>query len=201
MHDIIKVFLVLSLVLFTTSCTVYTEKQSEALSSSIYAAKDSMDVARIDLADKYVAESTRLVKPPKKRIDIQSVYKKSVDISSNGKLNQASVVKQRVVVIPEKYRTDAVIVVSSAEYQKLLEDKETYEQIKKDNLSLVEVKAAVDSELIRQTDNRDKMVNDLNIMQKKLIEKDLAILRRNIFIVALIGTIGAGAYLRLKGIL
>lgn len=198
---IIKAFLLLSLVLVTTSCTVYTEKQSEALSSSIYAAKDSMDVARIDLADKYVEESTRLVRPPKKRINIQSVYKKNTNTAPDDKTSLTSNAKQRVVVIPEKYRTDAVIVVSSAEYQELLKDKETYEQIKADNASLLDVKKAVDEELIQQMNNRDKMVNDLNVMQKKLIEKDLAILRRNIFIVVLIGSIGAGVYLRLKGIL
>lgn len=201
MHSIIKAFLLLGLALIATSCTVYTEKQSEALSSSIYAAKDSMDVARIDLADKYVEESTRLVRPPKKRIDIQSIYKKSANITSDGKPKLISNAKQRVAVIPEKYRTDAIVVVSSAEYQELLKDKETYDQIKADNASLIDVKKAVDEELIRQINNRDKMVNDLNVMQKKLVEKDLAILRRNIFIVILIGSIGAGVYLRLKGIL
>lgn len=200
MHSIIRAFLILNLVLFATSCTVYTEKQSQALSSSIYAAKDSMDAARIDLADKYVEESTRLVRPPKKRIDIQSVYKKNTNVVSNNK-TKTTASKQRVVIVPEKYKADDVIVVSSAKYQTLLEDKETYEQIKKDNANLIDVKKSVDAELIRQMDNKDKMINDLNVMQKKLIEKDLAILRRNIFIVVLIGSIGAGVYLRLKGIL
>ena len=50
-----------------SSCTIYTEKQSQALSRTIYATKDSLDEARIDLADKYSAEATRLVKPPKKK--------------------------------------------------------------------------------------------------------------------------------------
>ena len=47
----------------------------------------------------------------------------------------------------------------------------------------------------------DKMVRDLNIMQRKLVEKDLAILQRNIIIVVLLGTIGVATYLRIKGIL
>ena len=50
-------------------------------------------------------------------------------------------------------------------------------------------------------DNRDKMINDLNIMQKKLVEKDLAILQRNIIILGLLAAIGGATYLRIKGIL
>jgi len=47
----------------------------------------------------------------------------------------------------------------------------------------------------------DKMIKDLNIMQKKLVEKDLAILQRNVVIVILLLTIGGATYLRIKGIL
>ena len=47
----------------------------------------------------------------------------------------------------------------------------------------------------------DKMIRDLNTMQKKLLEKDLAILQRNIIIAVLLVSIGAGVYLRMKGIL
>jgi hypothetical protein len=45
------------------------------------------------------------------------------------------------------------------------------------------------------------MVRDLNIMQKKLIEKDLAILQRNIAIIFLLVIMGGATYLRIKGIL
>jgi sialic acid synthase SpsE len=47
-------------------------------------------------------------------------------------------------------------------YQKLLKDKETYEQIEKDNAFLVETKKLIDEELIRQMEYNDKMVRDLN---------------------------------------
>jgi hypothetical protein len=184
------------------SCTVYTEKQTEALSRTVYASKDALDAARIDLADKYISETTRLVKPPKKRIDIQPVYKKNIDnISSQSKVKPTFINKQRVVVIPEKYRNDTVVVVSSEEYQQLLKDKETYEQIEKDMAFVSETKQAVDQELIRQMEYNDKMIKDLNIMQKKLIEKDLAILQRNIVIILLAAFIGIAGYLRIKGIL
>lgn len=184
------------------SCTVYTEKQSEALSRVVYATKDSLDAARIDLADKYATESTRLVKPPKKRIELQAIYKKNIDnITSSNKVTPTVINKQRVIVVPEKYKNDTLVVVSSEEYQQLLKDKEIYEQIEKDNAQLTEAKNAVDEELIKQIEFNNKMVQDLNIMQRKLVEKDLAILQRNIIIVSLFVAIGAGVYLRMKGIL
>ena len=195
-------FYVLILCMVVSSCTIYTEKQSEALSRSVYATKDSLDTARLDLADTYANESTRIVRPPKQRIDIKPVYKKNIDnISSQSKVKPTIINKQRVLIIPEKYKNDTVVVVSSEEYQQLLKDKETYEQIEKDNASLVETKKLVDEELIRQMEYNDKMVRDLNIMQKKLVEKDLAILQRNILIIILLATIGGATYLRIKGIL
>ena len=192
--------------LLLSSCTVYTEKQSEALSKVVYASKDSMEAARIDLADKYVTETTRLVRPPKNRIKIESVYQKSVQqhietIGSGSNREPIPVNKQRMVIIPEKYRADTVVVVSTEEYQRLLKDKETFAQIQRDNEGLAEAKETVDNELIRQLENRDKMINDLNLMQKKLVEKDLAILQRNVIIVLLITAMGGAAYLRIKGIL
>jgi len=191
--------------LLLSSCTVYTEKQSEALSKVVYASKDSMEAARIDLADKYITETTRIVRPPKNRIPIESVYKK-IDhhigtVSSGSKLDPVPVGKHRTVIIPEKYRNDTVIVVNTDEYNQLLKDKEIFIQIQKDTADLLDAKKQVDDELIRQMENRDKMINDLNMMQKKLVEKDLAILRRNILIVLLIAAMGGATYLRIKGIL
>ena len=202
MHSVIKAFFVFSLVLFATSCTVYTEKQSEALSRSVYATKDSLDNARFDLADNYANETIRLVKPPKKRIGVLPVYKKNIDIiSTQHKATPVIINKQRVLIIPEKYKNETVVVVNSEEYQQLLKDKETYEQIEKDNKSLYETNQLVDQELIRQMEYNDKMIRDLNTMQKKLIEKDLVILQRNILIAGLLILIGAGVYLRMKGVL
>jgi hypothetical protein len=82
-----------------------------------------------------------------------------------------------------------------------LKDKETFAQIKKDFENLTTVRDQVDQELIRQMEYNDKMIKDLNIMQKKLVEKDLAILQRNIIIVVLLLAIGGATYLRIKGIL
>jgi len=195
-------FIVFFLIFIFSGCTVYTEKQSEALSRAVYATKDSLESARIDLADKYSTESTRLVKPPKNRIDVRAIYKKNIDnITSSNKATPTIINKQRVIVVPEKYKNDTLVVVSSEEYQQLLKDKETFAQIEKDNAQLIETKKEVDNELIKQSEYSNKMIRDLNSMQKKLVEKDLAILQRNIIIAALLGSIAVGIYLRIKGIL
>ena len=196
---------ILTLGLF--SCTVYTEKQSEAISQTVYATKDSLDKARIDLADEYANQTTRLIKPPKKRIAIESIYKPNIDViasqskPTNSVGQQVPVSKQRVIIIPEKYKGDTVVVVSSAEYQQLLKEKQVHSQLQKDFENLNTVRIQVDQELIKQMEYNDKMIKDLNIMQKKLVEKDLAILQRNIVIVLLLAAIGGATYLRIKGIL
>lgn len=195
-------FIIFFLIFIFSGCTVYTEKQSEALSRVVYATKDSLESARIDLADKYSTESTRLVKPPKNRIDVKAVYKKNIDnITSSNKATPTVINKQRVIVVPEKYKNDTLVVVSSEEYQQLLKDKETFAQIEKDNAELMVARDVVDQELIRQMEYNDKMIRDLNTMQRKLVEKDLAILQRNITIVILMAIIGIGIYFRIKGIL
>jgi hypothetical protein len=197
-----RISLLFLVCLFFSSCTVYTEKQSEALSRTVYATKDSFDQARIDLAEKYSVETTRLVKPPKKRIEVKPIYKKNIDIvASQNKNSQNLANQQRVLIIPEKYKLDTVVVVSSKEYEELLKEKEIYEQIKKDFDTLSSTRSQVDEELSRQMEYRDKMIRDLNTMQKKLVEKDLAILQRNITIVILLILIGAGTYLRIKRII
>lgn len=202
MKNLVKILFFCFLFLVLAACTVYTEKQSQALSKAVYATRDSFEAARIDLADSYSAEAARIVHPPKERVDVKSVYKKNIDVIGSASKPVSRVTsKQRIVIIPEKYRNDVVVVVSSEEYQNLLKDKEVMSQLQKDFESLTLVKQEVDQEIIKQQEYSNKMIKDLNIMQKKLVEKDLAILQRNIVIVGLFLTIGGGIYLRIKGIL
>jgi hypothetical protein len=201
MSTIGKAILICILMLYVTSCnTVYTEKQTEALSRVVYATKDSLDAARIDLADQYAIEATRIVKPPKQRISVQTVYKKEqsavVDAAKPTAMNN-----KRVIIIPEKYKQDLVVVVKSEDYQKLLLDKETLEQIEKENKDLIEAKKFVDEELIKQNEFRDQMVKDINALQKEIAEKNLAILHRNIIISGMVVVVGIGVFLKIKGIL
>jgi hypothetical protein len=201
-----RFFIFCFLILFLNSCTVYTEKQSEALSRSVYATRDSIEKARIDSALTYSVEATRIVKPPKKRIPIESVYKKTTTtinvVASSSKPKEPQTLnKQRILIIPEQYKNDTVVVVNSEEYQKLLEDKQILEQLKNDLETEKMFKLEVDQELQKQLEYREQMIKDLNIMQKKLVEKDLAILKRNIIIFLLLLFIGGATYLRIKGIL
>jgi len=186
MNKIIGLFAVIFLI---SGCTVYTEKQTESVSQSVYATKDSIDLARIDLAESYINETTKLINPPKKRIEISAIYQKPIQVNDS---------KQRIVIVPEKYKSDKVVVVNTTEYDNLLKDKEISKQLQKDNEILAKAKTEFDAERTKQQEMRDKMVKDLNIMQKKLVEKDLAILWRNIIIVVLLALIGGYIYLRMN---
>lgn len=185
-----KTPIVLFALLFLFSgCAIYTEKQTQAVSQSVYATKDSIDLARIDLAESYINETTKLINPPKKRIQISAVYQKPIQVNDS---------KQRIVIVPEQYKSDKVVVVNSADYDNLLKDKDIAIQLKKDNEILTKAKSEFDAERTKQQEMQNKMVRDLNAMQKKLVEKDLAILWRNIIIVALLGVIGGYVYIRMN---
>jgi hypothetical protein len=202
-HSIARLICV-TVLLLLVSCTVYTEKQSQALSRAVYATRDSFERARIDLANSYASEAARIVKPPKNKIEISSVFK---DVTIPVVASQAKpktpipVNKQRVLVIPEQYKNDTVVVVNTEEYQQLLKDKQTFEQLKKDFKQTLKFKAEVDNELAKQEAYANQMIVDLNKMQKQIVEKNLAILQRNIIIIGLLAAIGGATYLRIKGIL
>ena len=198
MSTIGKVVLFFVVLMSNTSCnTIYTEKQTEALSRVVYATKDSLDAARIDLADNYSTEAIKIVKPPKQRIEIKTIYEKTSAVVTS----TSSGTKQRVIVIPSKYKNDTVIVVSSTEYETLLKDKEVFEQFKLDQEVLIKAKAEVDMELLKQSEYRDQMVKDLNNMQKIIAEKNLSLLKCKTLILGLTIAIIGGIYLRMKGIL
>lgn len=184
-----KLAFLFAIAFLVNGCTVYTEKQTEAVSQSVYATKDSIDLARIDLAESYINETTKLINPPKKRIQINAVYQKPIQVNDS---------KQRIVIVPEQYKSDKVVVVNSTDYDNLLKDKDIAVQLKKDNELLTKARSEFDAERTKQQEMQNKMVKDLNIMQKKLLEKDLAILWRNIIIVALLGLIGGYVYLRMN---
>ena len=183
-----NILIILSIFVLS-GCTVYTEKQTEAVSQSVYATKDSIDLARIDLAESYINETVKLINPPKKRIGISAIYQNPIQVNDS---------KQRIVIVPEKYKSDKVVVVNSTEYDNLLKDKDIAIQLKKDNEILTKARSEFDAERTKQQEMQNKMIKDLNVMQKKLAEKDLAILWRNIIIVALLGMIGGYVYIRMN---
>lgn len=185
--------------LLSTSCTVYTEKRSEALSQAVTATSDSIDVARFDLANQYSKEAVKLAFPPKHKIKISGLVTKKETVDAKTSIITTNTVTR--IVVPKELERSDILVVGSPEWEELLKNKDFAEQLKIDNINLTTLKTNVEKELTKQNEMQNKMIQDLNTMQKKLVEKDLAILWRNIVIVSLIATMAAAVYLRIKGIL
>jgi hypothetical protein len=172
--------------------TIYTEKQTEQLSRVVYATRDSLEAARVDLADQYSKETTRIIHPPKKRIEIEAIY-------NEPKKNSSS--KQRSIIIPEQYKNDVVVLVKSKEYEELIKNKEILEQISNDYDNIISAKRGVDEELRKQAEHTNEMVVNLNKLQSDVLKKDLLLIKHRIAIAALGALIVAGAFLRIKNII
>ena len=84
--------LLLSLFFFSGCSPKFVEKQSEPLKQAVYGVNDSLDKGRIDLAWYYSNETTRLVTPPAKRIEVNGVYQTLPVKKADG---------NRVVILPE----------------------------------------------------------------------------------------------------
>jgi hypothetical protein len=196
-------------------CTVYTEKQSEAVSQTVYATQDAINDGRIDLADQYINEVTRIIKPPKHPIKIDAIYEDDQSTSSKSELlikkkkksHPAmrhprtrfvceATSKKRVVVLPESFKNDKVVSVNSTEYNELLKNKKIADQLKQDNLNLSKEKTAVSDELTKQKQMADKMVKDLNYYQKEVYKLRLGILWRDIALVVIVLLIAAWIYVK-----
>ena len=213
--------LFVAIVLFS-SCTVYTEKRSEALSQSVFATSDSISFARFDLASEYAKQAEKLAFPPKNRIKINPIYTSSGSTETNDpskilinvddkfapSLVSSNVIKDEQqdqlslrLVIPEHLKHAKLLIENSVEWDELLRTKEFSNKLQEDNTNLQQLTENVNKELQKQTEMNNRMVSDLKELQKKIVEKDLAILKRNIIIASLIFVIGGGVYLRIKGIL
>jgi hypothetical protein len=198
----IKPVLVVFVFLTLTSCVVYTEKQSEALSQAVYLAEDSFELGRFDVTDVSLDETVRLVKPPKIRIEINSLEKsQSVQSTNNSAAALVKPNKERVIVVPSRFKNLEVVVVGTVEYERLMQDQKIFNQLQLEHIKLKKLKNDVDEEIKKQQEMNNKMVIELNECQKALISKNLLILRLQITIVLLIAAIGGGIYLRMKGIL
>ena len=179
------------------STTKYVERQSEELSRAVYATKDSLQAARVDLADKYIKEASRLVTAPEHRIHIERVIK----TDSEGHT-------ERVLILPEINATDKVVTVNSHEYKQLLTDSRISKQLKADAKALEQHSKDVELKLAEEFQVQNEMILHIQDLEKKvlkqdrsLLKKDLAIIWRNITIVGLLVTIAGMVYLRIKGVL
>jgi len=142
--------------LFLMSCNghFYTEKQSKALSVSTYAAKDSFDLGRMDLADPYLNQICEIVTPPsiRDRIKIQAVV----------------VNNQKKLLVPARYKNQAVLVVGSDEYNALIKSKSFSEQLQNDNKNLKNQVIEVNIQLENQAKVTNQMILDLATKDKKI---------------------------------
>jgi hypothetical protein len=179
--------------LFIAGCTVYTEKQSEAVSQNVYATNDSLGKARVDLAYFYSNETTKFIKPPKHPIKISSIYE-AKDVAKNSPAGD----RTRVVIVPDAYKSDKVVVVGSSEYQTLLKDRETKKILEQDNKNKELQLQANNKELTKQKEMQDKMVKDLNYYQKEVYKLRLKCLWLSIVIGGLLVLIGGYIYLRMN---
>jgi len=205
-----KTALGLACMLLLASCTVYTEKQSEALSQAVYLADDSFESGRFDVTDTAIDQAVRIVKAPKIRQKIEGITRaeqpsekdKKTTLTSNSTTVVPDPYKgKRVLIVPERFKGQEVIVVNSQEYQKLLEDKKTFLQLQGDYKTLQGLKKTVDDELSKQIEYNNTIIIKINQLEKEVIAKNLLIIKLYLVIGGLLLAIGAGTYLRIKGIL
>ena len=166
-------------VLALTSCSPkYIEKQSEPLKQAVYGVNDSLDKGRIDLAWYFSNETTRLVSPPEKRIEVKGIYQ-TLPVSKSASGN-------RVVILPEGLKGNKVIVSNSDEYKELLNNKEIAKQLQNE----LEEKTKFTDTIINQQKINEKTQSDLlnsyNDAQKTIAKKDTAIWIRNFLILGLL---------------
>lgn len=195
-----RYLLIIISTLFIVGCSTkikYVEKQSEQLSQAVYGTKDSIEVARIDLAEKFIHQASRLVTPPQNRIKVEAIVK-----SKNAKETE------RVLILPNANKNDKVIFVDSPEYLELTKDSRIAQQLKIELQNWKLYTKEVDRKLTEQYEIQNEMIVKIQDLEKqvlekdkKLLKKDVAILWRNIVIVSLIGVMGVGIYLRIKGVL
>jgi hypothetical protein len=189
----LSALLVFSLLLFFNGCTVYTEKQSEIVSQNVYAANDSISKARVDLAQFYSNETTRFIKPPKHPIKINAIYQDG-QVVKNGEKPE----RTRVVIVPDQYKSDKVVVVGSKDYDQLLKDSAVKKQLEEDNKIKDKQLQSNNTELTKQKEMSDKMVKDLNYYQKEVYKLRLSGLWKDIVIVVLLLVIGTFIYIRIS---
>lgn len=198
MHSTLKITSLFLIVFALASCTVYTFKDSEALSQAVYHADDSFDKGRFDLTDESLNQAVRIAKPPKKRIEVGEIVVKPTPTKTTPSSTSSN---QRVVIVPSRFGSSPIIVVGTTEYKELLKDKQILKQLEVDHANLKTLIGKVDEELRVEKDNAKKTTEALNVAKADLGKKDAALLKLWIAVVVLVGIIVGGVYLRIKGIL
>ena len=125
--------------LLSCSSSVVVQRNTEALSQSIYAVKDSLDVERVDMASKYINVTTNLVPPPKERIVVEPIIKTNL----KGE-------KKRTIIVPDSYKGKNVVVVGSMEWDELIKEADNAKTYKQDLENYKEATIKITEELQKQ---------------------------------------------------
>jgi len=148
-----KIALIAILTLAVSSCSgiYYSKQDSQALSRGVYATKSAIEVSRVDLAQKYIVDTAKIVVPPAKPIVIAPLVKHTKD-------DKGAVISERIVVLPEASPVNTVRL-NSDEFKELIKDKETLanyvkgEEVWKSYSSEVDTKLKQDAENALKKDN------------------------------------------------
>lgn len=190
-----KYYLVIACLFLSGCLPQVIEKQSEPLSQAVYGINDSLKEARIDLAWYYSNQTTELVTPPKKRLDIKPIYQKNEVIKDGKKVQLQD--GTRVAILPEQYSNDKVVIVNTEAYKKLVADEAINNQLKKELIQQKEQTKIVEEQRKKNDQVQSELLKRYD--QAKLIieKKDKAIWIRNFAILGLLVIIGGYIGLRI----
>jgi hypothetical protein len=189
-----KLLLFCGCFLLTGCLPVFIEKQSEPLKQAVYGVNDSLTEARIDLAWFYSNQTTKLVEPPKNRINIKPLIKNEVVSTGNNKVTLSD--GTRVLVLPEQYSNDEVIVVNSKAYNEILKNKHIIEQLTKEKKEQGLFIDTVNEQIKKNNEVNNKLLKSYNEAQVLIAKKDATIWHRNAIIAILLLLIGGYVALR-----
>ncbi len=153
------IIILLCLSTFFTSCSTVQKRQNELIRQGVYATQESINKGRIDLADKYVNQLTKIVPPPAKKIPVQTFQVKrpvhgnvktgeNVKIYAEGQYFKEFDTKldsEPFVVLPERLKDKPVIVENSPEFVKLVdENKDLKKQLEKERATIASFESKIE---------------------------------------------------------
>lgn len=189
-----KLLLFCGCFLLTGCLPSFIEKQSEPLKQAVYGVNDSLSEARIDLAWFYSNQTTKLVEPPKNRIVIKPLIKNEITDSTGKKVTLVD--GTRILVLPEQYSNDEVIVVNSKAYNEIIKNKNIIEQLTKEKKEQGIFINTVNEQVKKNNEVNDKLLKSYNDARLLIAKKDATIWHRNAIIAVLLLLIGGYVALR-----
>jgi hypothetical protein len=182
-----KSFILVVVLLGLLSCTssVVVQRNTEALSQSVYAVKDSLDVERVDMASRYINVTTNLVPPPKERIVVEPIIK--TDLKGE---------KKRTIIVPDSYKGKNVVVIGSVEWDDLIKEADNAKTYKQDLENYKETSIKITEELQRQIQLVAEIQNKIDTLKLEKSKLETLIWKQRMIILIL--TLIVGIYILIK---